>query len=69
MQHLEQRNQRHYYLFLIPGILYFTILVVIPFFANTVLSFTSWSGVGTPKFIGTIMETFDVLCGQNEEGR
>ena len=40
MQQLEQRNQRHYYLFLIPGILYFTILVVIPFFANTVLSFT-----------------------------
>ena len=52
MQQLEQRNQRHYYLFLIPGILYFTILVVIPFFANTVLSFTSWSGVGMPKFVG-----------------
>ena len=52
MQQLEQRNQRHYYLFLIPGILYFTILVVIPFFANTVLSFTSWSGVVMPKFVG-----------------
>ncbi len=49
---LQQRNQFQYYLFLIPGIVIFILLIIAPFIANVVFSFTKWSGVGTPEFIG-----------------
>jgi raffinose/stachyose/melibiose transport system permease protein len=49
---LTTRNQRAYYAFLLPGLAFFTILIILPFAANIVLSFTKWSGVGTPEFVG-----------------
>jgi raffinose/stachyose/melibiose transport system permease protein len=49
---LEKRNQRAYYLFLVPGLVYFSLVIIIPFITNFMISFTEWSGIGTPKFIG-----------------
>lgn len=49
---LEKRNQFEYYLFLVPGVIYFTLLIILPFLANVLISFTEWSGVGVPKFVG-----------------
>ena len=49
---LNARNQRSYYYFLLPGVIYFTLLLIVPFLANIGISFTKWSGVGTPKFVG-----------------
>lgn len=52
MMSLEKRNQIEYSLFLVPGCIFFTLLIIIPFLANILISFTKWSGVGTPQFIG-----------------
>lgn len=41
-----------YGIFLVPGIVLFVCLVFLPFVANIALSFTRWSGVGTPVWIG-----------------
>lgn len=49
---LEKRNQRAYYLFLVPGLVYFSLVIIVPFIANVIISFTKWSGIGTPKFVG-----------------
>ena len=38
--------------FLIPGAVFFTLVILIPFLANVGISFTKWSGVGTPVWIG-----------------
>ena len=38
--------------FLIPGLIFFLILIVFPFLSNLVLSFTKWTGVRTPLWIG-----------------
>ena len=38
--------------FLIPGLIIFLILIVFPFLSNLVLSFTRWTGVRTPVWIG-----------------
>lgn len=50
----QQRSSRNsgYGWFLIPGLLLFTILVFLPFVANIAISFTRWSGVGMPVWIG-----------------
>lgn len=46
--------ERHtgYLWYLIPGAIGFIVVVLIPAGANLWFSFTRWSGVGTPKFIG-----------------
>ena len=41
---------RGYGIFLIPGILLFIVMIVIPFAVNIGASFTKWTGVGTPKW-------------------
>jgi raffinose/stachyose/melibiose transport system permease protein len=41
-----------YALFLVPGLLAFLILIVLPVLANFGISFTRWTGVGTPVWIG-----------------
>jgi raffinose/stachyose/melibiose transport system permease protein len=41
-----------YALFLVPGLLLFLVLVVMPVIANVGISFTRWTGVGTPTWIG-----------------
>ena len=52
MHNLERRTQREYYLFLLPGLFVFTLFIVLPFVTNIGISFTQWSGVGVPKFVG-----------------
>jgi len=41
-----------YMVFLIPGVLLFLLIIVFPLLANIGLSFTKWSGVGTPVWVG-----------------
>ncbi len=41
---------RGYEIFLLPGILVFLVIIVAPFVANIAVSFTKWTGVGTPKW-------------------
>ncbi len=41
---------RGYWLFLIPGVLLFLVIIVGPLVANVVISFTKWSGVGALKW-------------------
>src|SRR5215218_5857732 len=52
----EERRQSRmdwgYALFLVPGLLAFLILIVIPVLANFAISFTRWTGVGTPTWVG-----------------
>lgn len=48
----EANRQRGYYVFLIPGLILFTLIVVLPFLANIYFSFTKWQGIGTPVWIG-----------------
>ena len=47
------RNEIWYILFLVPGLILFTVAVIIPFIMGTRYSFTSWDGVSTKlTFIG-----------------
>ncbi len=41
--------------FLIPGVLAFLIIVIVPFAANIGICFTKWRGVGDPVWVGTAM--------------
>ncbi|MBA3872043.1 MAG: sugar ABC transporter permease [Anaerolineae bacterium] len=41
-----------YGIFLIPGIVMFTIIIILPFLMNIGVSFTKWQGIGTPVWIG-----------------
>jgi len=38
--------------FLIPGLIFFVILIVFPFVSNVALSFTKWAGVHIPLWVG-----------------
>ncbi|MCK6626038.1 MAG: sugar ABC transporter permease [Anaerolineae bacterium] len=38
--------------FLLPGVLTFLFIIIIPFLVNTYLSFTQWQGVGMPTWVG-----------------
>ena len=44
--------RENYAVFLIPGIVLFAALIVVPFIANIAFSFTRWTGVGEPVWIG-----------------
>lgn len=39
-------------LFLIPGILFFAVYVIIPIFQSFQISFLEWDGLGTPEYVG-----------------
>jgi raffinose/stachyose/melibiose transport system permease protein len=41
-----------YWPYLLPGMIAFTVIVVVSFVWNIYLSFTKWNGLGTPKWIG-----------------
>jgi raffinose/stachyose/melibiose transport system permease protein len=41
-----------YGVYLIPGVILFLFLIIAPFVANIFFSFTRWTGVGTPTWIG-----------------
>ncbi|MCK2221345.1 sugar ABC transporter permease [Actinomadura sp. ATCC 31491] len=43
---------RGYWLYLAPSLVLFVVVVVVPFLMNVGASFTRWSGVGTPRWIG-----------------
>ncbi|MFI7127505.1 carbohydrate ABC transporter permease [Nonomuraea sp. NPDC050153] len=43
---------RGYWLYLAPSLLLFLVVIVAPFLMNVGASFTRWSGVGTPRWIG-----------------
>jgi raffinose/stachyose/melibiose transport system permease protein len=43
---------RGYLVFLIPGFILFLALIIFPFLANFAISFTRWTGVRTPVWIG-----------------
>ncbi|TDC85649.1 sugar ABC transporter permease [Micromonospora sp. KC606] len=46
------RSHRGYAAFLIPGALLSLLVIVVPLVMNVGISFTRWSGVGTPEWIG-----------------
>jgi raffinose/stachyose/melibiose transport system permease protein len=45
-------QNRAYAVFLLPGIAIFLVLIIIPLLANFGASFTRWTGIGTPVWIG-----------------
>ncbi|MET8861437.1 sugar ABC transporter permease [Nonomuraea sp. NPDC004580] len=45
-------GRRGYWLYLVPSLLLFLAVIVVPFVMNVGTSFTRWSGVGTPRWIG-----------------
>jgi raffinose/stachyose/melibiose transport system permease protein len=47
-----RRPHSSYALFLLPGVLAFLAVIVVPFLMNTGVSFTDWQGVGSPKWSG-----------------
>jgi raffinose/stachyose/melibiose transport system permease protein len=46
------RGRGSYLLFLIPGALLLVSVIIVPLFMNIGISFTQWSGAGTPKWTG-----------------
>ncbi|TDE28979.1 sugar ABC transporter permease, partial [Actinomadura sp. 6K520] len=46
------RERWGYVPYLLPGLLLFTAVIGVPFLMNIGTSFTEWTGVGTPKWIG-----------------
>src|SRR5690606_34119659 len=46
------RERWAYAPYLLPGLLLFTAVIGVPFLMNIGTSFTEWTGVGTPKWIG-----------------
>ncbi|WP_327403624.1 sugar ABC transporter permease [Streptomyces sp. NBC_01288] len=69
-RHPGPRNPRSphprnsYALFLLPGALAALAVIVIPFLMNTAVSFTSWQGVGDPKWTG--LANYRDLLGDSE---
>ncbi|MFF3145629.1 sugar ABC transporter permease, partial [Streptomyces sp. NPDC057927] len=47
-----RRPHSSYALFLLPGVLAFLAVIVVPLLMNTGVSFTDWQGVGSPKWSG-----------------
>jgi raffinose/stachyose/melibiose transport system permease protein len=49
---LSRAARKGYLRYLAPGALGFIIVVLVPFLMNIAISFTTWSGIGTPSFTG-----------------
>src|SRR3954452_20606810 len=47
-----RRRTLGYWPYLVPGAVGFAAIVAVPFLGNIYLSFTKWSGVGQPRWIG-----------------
>lgn len=50
--HTLTRRAGGYWLYLLPGLALFFVVIAIPLIANIGLSFTQWRGVGTPTWAG-----------------
>jgi raffinose/stachyose/melibiose transport system permease protein len=48
----ETQPGRVYWLYLIPGMVGFITIILVPFVMNLAISFTTWKGIGLPKFAG-----------------
>jgi raffinose/stachyose/melibiose transport system permease protein len=48
----RRRAPRGYAVYLVPGIVAFTLIIAVPLVANIAVSFSAWRGVGTPNWIG-----------------
>lgn len=58
-----RRPDAGYFVFLVPGIVLFVVVVIGPFLANVGLSFTRWRGVGTPEWLG--VDNYSRLWGDD----
>ncbi|MEU1304058.1 carbohydrate ABC transporter permease [Streptomyces shenzhenensis] len=58
------RRRDSYALYLLPGILAFLAVIVVPFLMNTGVSFTDWQGVGAPRWSG--LANYRELLGDTE---
>jgi raffinose/stachyose/melibiose transport system permease protein len=61
MKHKTSSVEKGYGVFLIPGIVAFLIIIIIPFMINIGISLTKWSGVRAPVWIG--LSNFQQLIG------
>ncbi|HEX8045714.1 carbohydrate ABC transporter permease [Rhizobium sp.] len=52
MEKSKNSGRAGYYLYILPGMLGFALIVLIPLIANFAISFTTWKGIGTPRYIG-----------------
>ena len=43
---------RGYWVFMVPGVLALTLVILLPFLVNVAVSFTKWNGIATPEWIG-----------------
>lgn len=49
---IYKQSSAAYWLYLIPGLVGFLVVVGIPFLMNIGISFSKWRGIGMPRFIG-----------------
>ncbi|MDK6629921.1 sugar ABC transporter permease, partial [Actinotignum timonense] len=47
--HMKKKSRRGFWLYLIPGGIGFTIIILIPFFSNLYYSMTKWKGGASKK--------------------
>ncbi len=56
-----QQSSAAYWLYLLPGLLGFLIVIGVPFLMNIGISLTKWRGIKAPKFIG--LDNYERLIG------
>lgn len=52
MSSLKRREAAGWWLYLLPGLAGFLLVVGLPFAMNIAISFTKWRGIGLPRYIG-----------------
>ena len=60
----REKRSGGYWLYLIPGFVLFTFIVLIPLIWNVYISFTSWRGIKPPVFIG--LDNWIELMGDDQ---
>ncbi len=61
---LPGERSRGFWLYLIPGLVLFTVVILVPFVWNIYLSFTSYRGIKPPEWIG--LENWQKLLGDEK---
>ena len=56
---LKPKKNRSYLYFILPGLILYTIFVIVPIVCSIFYSFFQWSGIGPMEFIG--LENFKTL--------